>query len=48
VGDAEGEAPAGGWTTVLWSSFGKAFDRDVVSIRERLQESVDDRGIIRW
>lgn len=33
-GDAEGEAPTGGWTTVLWSSFGKAFNRNVVSMRE--------------
>lgn len=41
VWDAEGPPPVGDWTTVLWSSFGKANDPNVISIPTLVEEQAD-------
>lgn len=41
VWDAEGSPPVGDWTTVLWSSFGKASDPSVISIPTLVEEQAD-------
>jgi len=41
VWDAEGPPPVGDWTTVLWSSFGKANDPSIISIPTLVEEQAD-------
>lgn len=41
VWDAEGSPPVGDWTTVLWSSFGKANDPRFISIPALVEEQAD-------
>lgn len=41
VWDAEGSPPVGGWTTVLWSSFGKGNDPSIISIPVLVEAHAD-------
>lgn len=41
VWDTEGSPPAGNWTTILWSGFGKANDPDIISIPTLVEEQAD-------
>ena len=41
VWDTEGAPPVGGWTTVLWSSFGVRGDPEAISIPKLVEEQAD-------
>lgn len=42
IWDAEGDPPAGEWTTILWRAFAPAGGRDVVSMPSLVEERADD------